>query len=101
MKQNELHLNETRERMRKWKNRSCITEQKKKDSSFLPDPASMMLDCPLRSGTSRDELGMLTGSERTGWILHMYSVRAVLHTQRQLTYRLTATSNGSKGHSKK
>lgn len=31
----------------------------------------MMLGCPLRSGARRDEPGMLTGSERTGWILHM------------------------------
>lgn len=31
----------------------------------------MMLGCPLRSGTRRDDPGMLTGSERTGWILHM------------------------------
>lgn len=36
----------------------------------LPD-ASMMLGCPLRSGARRDDPGMLTGSERTGWILHM------------------------------
>ena len=61
-------------------------EEERFKGSFLPDPASMMLDCPLRSGTSRDELGMLTGSERTGWILHMYSMRTVLHTQRELTY---------------
>lgn len=30
----------------------------------------MMLGCPLRSGARRDDPGMLTGSERTGWILH-------------------------------
>lgn len=52
----------------------------------LPDPASMMLVCPLRSGTSRDEPGMLTGSERTGWILHTYSMCALFHTQREHAY---------------
>lgn len=40
----------------------------------LPEPVSMMLDCPRRSATSRDEPGMLTGSERTGWILHTFSI---------------------------
>lgn len=31
----------------------------------------MMLGGPLRSGARRDDPGMLTGSERTGWILNM------------------------------
>lgn len=34
----------------------------------------MMLGCPRRSGARRDEPGMLTGSERTGWILHMAGI---------------------------
>lgn len=46
----------------------------------LPD-ASMRLGCPRRSGTSREEPGMLTGSERTGWILH--GCRRVTHTHTQ------------------
>lgn len=44
---------------------------------ILPD-ASMLLGCPLRSGTSREDPGMLTGSERTGWILHMCGI--ITHT---------------------
>lgn len=36
---------------------------------FLPEAASITVEIPLRSETGRDDPGMLTGSERTGWIL--------------------------------
>lgn len=71
-----VHLNETGR-----KQEAQFTEYHwVEEECFLPDPASMMLDCPLRSGTSRDEPGMLTGSERTGWILHVYSMIKLLHS---------------------
>lgn len=37
--------------------------------SLLPEAASITVEIPLRSDTGRDDPGMLTGSERTGWIL--------------------------------
>jgi len=58
----------------------CFKYISEKTKQFLPVPVSMMLDCPLRSATSRDEPGMLTGSERTGWILHTFSKCTLLDT---------------------
>lgn len=36
---------------------------------FLPEVASATVEIPRRSAIGRDAPGMLTGSERTGWIL--------------------------------
>lgn len=36
---------------------------------LLPEVASMTVETPRRSAAGRGEPGMLTGSERTGWIL--------------------------------
>lgn len=55
------------------------TEESQLRRTLLPD-ASMMLGCPRRSGSSRDEPGMLTGSERTGWILHEWGRVTQTHT---------------------
>lgn len=66
-----------KQKHQQWKSeeKHNVLESTKRDiGCLLPDPASMMLDGPLRSATSRDELGMLTGSERTGWILHTHQV---------------------------
>lgn len=38
-------------------------------NAVLPEVASATVEIPLRSEVGRDEPGMLTGSERTGWIL--------------------------------
>lgn len=45
------------------------TTVKRKMKVLLPEVASMTVETPLRSAAGRGEPGMLTGSERTGWIL--------------------------------
>lgn len=45
-------------------------KENRKISVFLPEVASITVETPLRSETGRDDPGMLTGSERTGWILN-------------------------------
>lgn len=52
--------------------------------SPLPDPLSKIFDCPLRSVINREEMGMLTGSERTGWILHTKNEHKKKKSQRGL-----------------
>lgn len=53
----------------------CHQHQKEhKISVFLPEVASITVETPLRSETGREEPGMLTGSERTGWILNKLRV---------------------------
>lgn len=45
------------------------TNVKQKMKVLLPEVASMTVETPRRSAAGRGEPGMLTGSERTGWIL--------------------------------
>lgn len=44
--------------------------------SKVPEAASVTVETPLRSETARDDPGMLTGSERTGWILRLLRSRS-------------------------
>lgn len=44
-------------------------DMEQKTRVFLPEVASMTVETPRRSAAGRGEPGMLTGSERTGWIL--------------------------------
>lgn len=58
-------------RQKKDKIDECHEYQRKHEiNKFLPEVASITVETPLRSETGRDDPGMLTGSERTGWILN-------------------------------
>lgn len=51
------------------KQKSRLMDMAQKMRVFLPEVASMTVETPRRSAAGRGEPGMLTGSERTGWIL--------------------------------
>lgn len=65
------------------KTKEQVDDMEQKTRVFLPEVASMTVETPRRSAAGRGDPGMLTGSERTGWILRLLRSRSSVSKSRR------------------